>query len=88
MGPFDFISKSRAATTSIVGGASRRGVSVLDKHNNELMQIKNATIQNVPMTSKLNDLKRKEDEERVLHICKLLGISSPSNNITTQIPFV
>ena len=60
--------KSRAATTSIVGGASRRGMSVLDKHNNELMQMQNATIQNVPMTSNKRAMSNKENTLNVLMV--------------------
>ena len=52
---------NKAATTSIVGGASRRGMSVLDKHNNELMQMQNATIQNVLMTSNKRAMSNKEN---------------------------
>ena len=58
--------KSRAATTSIVGGASRRGMSVLDKHNNELMQMQNATIQNVPSNKRA--MSNKENTLNVLMV--------------------
>ena len=57
---------NKAATTSIVGGASRRGMSVLDKHNNELMQMQNATIQNVPSNKRA--MSNKENTLNVLMV--------------------